>query len=147
MPTKCGKRDSKGVYCQWGNHGAHYYYTPGDKESMERARKKADAQGAAAHASGWHGGEGGELMGEIEEKKLPDVNPNEDEQTYVSRCIAFETEHSPDRSAEQISRMCYEKYREAIGGHSPPEVKSIDELSAELIELKKSLEELKKGLI
>ena len=41
MPTKCGKKDSKGTYCQWGSHGAHYYYTPGDKASMEKARKKA----------------------------------------------------------------------------------------------------------
>jgi len=54
MPTTCGHSDSKGTYCKWGNSGAHYYYTPGDKESMERARKKADAQGAAVHSTGWH---------------------------------------------------------------------------------------------
>jgi len=146
MPTHPCEEDGKPGW-KWGGHGKCYTYTRGDEEGSKRAHAKADAQGAAAHASGYRGGEGGEEMGEIEEKKLPDVNPNEDEQTYVSRCIAFETEHSPDRSAEQISRMCYEKYREATGGHSPPEVKSIDELSAELIELKKSLEELKKGLI
>lgn len=54
MPTTCGHQDSKGTYCKWGESGAHYYYTPGDKESMERARKKADAQGAAVHSTGWH---------------------------------------------------------------------------------------------
>jgi len=55
MPTKCGLHDSKGYFCRWGGHGKKYYYTKGDKDSMERARKKADAQGQAAHASGYQG--------------------------------------------------------------------------------------------
>jgi len=67
MPTKCGKKDSKGTYCQWGSHGAHYYYTPGDKASMEKARKKADAQGAAAYAHGYRGSKYEESEGEMED--------------------------------------------------------------------------------
>ena len=55
MPTKCGQKDSKGYFCRWGNHGKKYYYNPNDKASRERARKKADKQGAAAHASGYRG--------------------------------------------------------------------------------------------
>ena len=54
MPTRCGLRDNSGTYCQWGSQ-AKYYYTPGDKSSMERARSKADAQGRAIRASGWTG--------------------------------------------------------------------------------------------
>lgn len=53
MPTHCGKKDSKGYYCQWGSHGAHYYYTKGNKASMAGARAKADKQGRAARASGY----------------------------------------------------------------------------------------------
>lgn len=53
MPVKCGKTDSKGTYCQWGDSGKKYYYTPGDKSSREKARKKAAAQGVAAYASGY----------------------------------------------------------------------------------------------
>jgi len=150
MPTKCGKRDSKGTYCQWGNSGAHYYYTPGDEESMKRARSKADKQGQAAHASGYRGGE--DEMNECPEcdlKALPDVNPNEDEQTYVSRCIKFETERSPDRDSEQIQRMCYEKYREATGGKKPSGVKKdiMKQIKSELEQIKADLEELKKSQI
>lgn len=76
MPTKCGKKDSKGTYCQWGSKGAHYYYTPGNKESMAKARKKADKQGAAAHASGYKGAldeimkENGEIQSIIFKKPL-----------------------------------------------------------------------------
>lgn len=55
MPVTCGHRDKKGAYCIWGKQGAHYYYTPGDKASKERARKKAAKQGAAARASGYKG--------------------------------------------------------------------------------------------
>ena len=55
MPVHCGDKDSKGYYCQWGNHGKKYYYTKGNKESMARARKKAEKQGQAAHASGYRG--------------------------------------------------------------------------------------------
>ena len=55
MPTRCGQNDSKGYFCRWGSSGKKYYYTKGDKASMARARKKADAQGAAAHASGYRG--------------------------------------------------------------------------------------------
>ena len=55
MPTKCGQKDSKGYFCRWGSKGKKYYYNPNDKASRERARKKADKQGAAAHASGYQG--------------------------------------------------------------------------------------------
>lgn len=154
MPTTCGHTDSKGTYCQWGGHGAHYYYTPGDKESMDRARAKADAQGAAAHASGWQGkGDRDDILDEEDEenmedekcpecalKALPDVKPNEDEQTYVSRCIAFETEHSPNRPADQISRMCYEKYRTATGKKSED---SLEKAVALYNEIKADFEKIK----
>ena len=54
IPTKCGKKDKSGYYCQWGNQ-KKYYYKKGDKASMARARAKANSQGAAAHASGYKG--------------------------------------------------------------------------------------------
>jgi len=150
MPVHACQEDGKKGW-KWGGHGKCYTYT--DEEGSKRAHAKAEAQGRAARASGWQGkGEGGEEMEEencpeCDMKALPDVKPNEDEQTYVSRCIAFETEHSPDRDPKQVQRMCYEKYRAATGGKTPSGVKSIDELSSELLELKKELEEIKKGLI
>jgi len=57
MPTHCGQKDSKGYFCRWGSSGKKYYYKKGDKQSMARARAKADAQGRAAHASGYKGTE------------------------------------------------------------------------------------------
>ena len=53
MPVHRGQ-DSQGPYYQWGDHGKKYYYTAGDEESRKRAKDKAEAQGAAAHASGYH---------------------------------------------------------------------------------------------
>jgi len=55
IPTKCGLKDSKGYFCRWGKSGKKYYYNPKDPSSRERARKKADKQGQAAHASGYQG--------------------------------------------------------------------------------------------
>lgn len=135
MPTTCGHHDSSGYYCIWGSHGKHYYYKKGDKASMERARKKAEKQGSAAHASGYVGSEDiwsrinklADDLGVRIEQALPSVKPNESEQTYVSRCIEFETRRSPDRPEEQIARMCYEKYREATGGRKPSSVKAEEE--------------------
>ena len=54
MPTDTGK-DIKGSFYRWGNHGKKYYYTPGNKASMAAAKKKANAQGRAAHAAGYKG--------------------------------------------------------------------------------------------
>lgn len=54
MPTHSGKDGNK-CYMQWGNHGKKYYYTCGDKSARNRATKKANAQGQAAHASGYVG--------------------------------------------------------------------------------------------
>jgi len=51
MPTKCGLKDKKGYFCRWGGSGKKYYYDPNDKASKERARKKANKQGQAAHAN------------------------------------------------------------------------------------------------
>ena len=51
MPTKLGQ-DSKGCYAQWGS-GKKYYYKCGDKQARERAKRKADKQGQAVHASGY----------------------------------------------------------------------------------------------
>jgi len=53
MPVHGGK-DSKGPYKQWDS-GAKYHYTPGDKESRERAEEKAAKQGQAAYAHGYNG--------------------------------------------------------------------------------------------
>jgi len=53
MPTRAGK-DSKGCFQQWGSQ-TKYYYKCGDKKARERARKKANSQGHAAHASGYKG--------------------------------------------------------------------------------------------
>ena len=54
MPVKRGK-DSKGAYYQWGDSGAKYHYTAGNKTSRERAKAKAEKQGRAARASGYKG--------------------------------------------------------------------------------------------
>lgn len=54
MPTHTGK-DSKGCYAQWGGHGKKYYYTCGNKAARNRAIRKANAQGQAAHAHGYTG--------------------------------------------------------------------------------------------
>ena len=122
----------------WGSKGKCYTYTSGDKKGAAIAHSKAQAQGRAAYA---HGYKGANKSMEIIEKKLPDISPNEDEQTYVSRCIAFETKHSPDRPADQISRMCYEKYRNRSANKS-----EMDILSESLDKITLSLEELKKFL-
>lgn len=52
MPVHKTTSNGKPAY-QWGNHGKKYTYKPGDKASRERAKKKAIAQGQAAHASGY----------------------------------------------------------------------------------------------
>lgn len=52
MPTQTGK-DSQGCYARWGNHGHKYYYQCGNKAARDRAKRKADAQGRAAHAHGY----------------------------------------------------------------------------------------------
>jgi len=51
MPTKC-QSDKKGCYCRWGSQ-TKYYYKCGDKDARDRARRKADKQGQAAHAGGY----------------------------------------------------------------------------------------------
>ncbi len=75
-PTKCGLKDKDGYFCRWGSKGARYHYDPSNPASKEAARKKADAQGAAAHAGGYEGSEKS-----IEEKKEDDRKkvPNPDE--------------------------------------------------------------------
>ena len=40
-------------YFKWGDTGAKYKFTPGDIQSEEKAKAKADAQGKAVHATGW----------------------------------------------------------------------------------------------
>ena len=49
------RRDTKGPYYQWGNHGKKYYYRSNNVRSRENAKSKANLQGRAAHASGWRG--------------------------------------------------------------------------------------------
>lgn len=50
MPVRSGK-DSKGSFFRYGDSGKKYYYTPGDKSSRERAKKKAGKQGQAIKIS------------------------------------------------------------------------------------------------
>lgn len=52
MPIR-RKTDSRGTYYQWGNRGAHYYYTPGNKASRDRAYNRAARQAGAAYAHGY----------------------------------------------------------------------------------------------
>jgi hypothetical protein len=54
MPVR-RHEDGDGPYYQWGDSGKKYRYKPGDKESRERAKKKATKQGQAAHAAGYKG--------------------------------------------------------------------------------------------
>lgn len=54
MPVRRTTKGSKPAY-QWGDSGKRYAYTPGNRESRERAKRKARAQGRAAHASGYRG--------------------------------------------------------------------------------------------
>lgn len=52
MPVQRGQ-DSQGPYYQWGDSGAKYHYEPGDADSRERAKAKAQRQETAARASGY----------------------------------------------------------------------------------------------
>lgn len=54
MPIK-RSHDSSGPYYQWGDSGKKYHYESGNKESRDRAKKKAQKQAQAAHASGYDG--------------------------------------------------------------------------------------------
>jgi len=139
MPVTCGHKDSKGTYCIWGGHGAHYYYTPGDKASMERARKKAEAQGAAAHAHGYKGSEG-EVNMELIENEVPhksgSTNPNEDEPGYEEN-PGEEGDYNPQGGRDPYSG-------EGVGGQMSKETldnvsQSLDNISAWLEKLKKCL--------
>jgi hypothetical protein len=50
MPIqRCNK--GGGIGYQYGDEGTCYIYTPGDKESRERAKAKAEKQGRAIRAS------------------------------------------------------------------------------------------------
>jgi hypothetical protein len=39
---------------QWGEHGHKYPFTAGNEASEKQAESKAEAQGKAAHAHGYH---------------------------------------------------------------------------------------------
>lgn len=54
MPVHRG-RDGEGPYYQWGDSGKRYRYEPGDKESRDKARERAEKQGRAVRASGYRG--------------------------------------------------------------------------------------------
>lgn len=53
MPVNRGK-DSSGPYYQWGDSGKKYHYESGNRQSREDAKRKAERQGRAARASGYH---------------------------------------------------------------------------------------------
>jgi hypothetical protein len=46
MPVHRTTKNGKPAF-QWGKHGAKYPYTPGNKSSLTRAKKKAIDQGLA----------------------------------------------------------------------------------------------------
>jgi hypothetical protein len=50
MPLKQCREKSKPGF-KWGDRGKCYTYTPGNKQGMLRARRKALKQGRAMHAS------------------------------------------------------------------------------------------------
>jgi len=50
MPIERGV-DSKGNYYRWGNEGKKYHYIVKNAESRAQAKKRAEKQGAAVHAS------------------------------------------------------------------------------------------------
>ncbi len=52
MPIRECQSNGKPGY-QWGDSGHCYTFTPGDKDSMANAHRQAEAQSAAAHASGY----------------------------------------------------------------------------------------------
>ncbi len=54
MPVR-RRRDAKGPYYQWGDHGRKYRYTPRDSASRAQAKRRATQQGQAAHARGYRG--------------------------------------------------------------------------------------------
>lgn len=56
MPIHCqtGKNGQTPGYCQWGNHGHKYPFTPGNQASLQAARNAAGRQ-AAAYANGYKG--------------------------------------------------------------------------------------------
>lgn len=50
MPVKAATKNGKPGY-RYGESGAVYTYTPGDKASRERAKEKAAKQGRAVQAN------------------------------------------------------------------------------------------------
>jgi len=54
MPVQRTTKDGKPAY-KWGKSGKAYTYEPGNRESRERARRRAEEQGRAARASGYRG--------------------------------------------------------------------------------------------
>lgn len=49
MPIKSCKKNGKPGF-KWGNKGTCYTYTPGNEESLKRAKEKAKKQGRAIHS-------------------------------------------------------------------------------------------------
>jgi hypothetical protein len=50
MPIQRGV-DSKGNFYRWGSEGKKYHYIVKNAESRAQAKKRAEKQGAAVHAS------------------------------------------------------------------------------------------------
>ena len=115
MPTKCGRKDSKGYFCAWGNSGHHYYYTPGDEASKNAARKKADAQGAAAYANGYEGSE--KSVDILEEKKPKVPNPDEpgEEANPGDETEEWKKSYKVPESLDELSEGHIVKYNNKVG--------------------------------
>jgi hypothetical protein len=47
------RRDSRGVFFQWGSRGARYYFNPRCPACTVKARSLAQRQAAAAYAHGY----------------------------------------------------------------------------------------------
>lgn len=123
IPTKCGKRDSKGSYCQFGSKGAKYYYDPNDSASKERARNKANKQGQAIQVN------------KNDEKKVEIVPKTAEKEEKCTDCepkleeIGEKTTENELKSAENLQEMIQNDLKiegivPEIPKYEPPEDKN-----------------------
>jgi len=57
------------------------------------------------------------------------INPKkgEEQQEFISRCIAIEKRAHPEMKSDQIAAICYNAWRKAHPGSAPPPTKSSEE--------------------
>jgi hypothetical protein len=97
MPVQPCSEDGKPGY-KWGDVGKCYVYTPGNDDSRDRAKARAERQGRAARASGYTGIQKNESWhGEELYDKLPD-----DERKLADSLMDLYTEIGPFDEAEGV---------------------------------------------